>query len=76
MLARVAETLYWTARDLERAENLARLLEASQSAALEGNASNGAGGRLVREPLVRVAGDMGTSSSPTGAPTSAACRGS
>ena len=28
MLARVAETLYWTARDLERAENLARLLEA------------------------------------------------
>ena len=47
MLARVAETLYWTARDLERAENLARLLEASQSAALEGNTSNGAGGRLV-----------------------------
>ena len=58
MLARVAETLYWTARDLERAENLARLLEASQSAALEGNTSNGAGGRLVWEPLVRVAGDM------------------
>ena len=58
MLARVAETLYWTARDLERAENLARLLEASQSAALEGNASNGAGGRLVWEPLVRVAADM------------------
>jgi uncharacterized alpha-E superfamily protein len=58
VLARVAETLYWTARDLERAENLARLLEASQSAALEGNASNGAGGRLVWEPLVRVAGDM------------------
>jgi uncharacterized alpha-E superfamily protein len=58
MLARVAETLYWTARDLERAENLARLLEASQSAALEGDASNGAGGRLVWEPLVRVGGDM------------------
>jgi uncharacterized alpha-E superfamily protein len=58
MLARVAETLYRTARDLERAENLARLLEASQSAALEGDASNGAGGRIVWEPLVRVAGDM------------------
>jgi uncharacterized alpha-E superfamily protein len=58
VLARVAETLYWTARDLERAENLARLLEASQSAALEGDASNGAGGRIVWEPLVRVAGDM------------------
>ena len=27
MLARVAETLYWTARDLERAENFARLLD-------------------------------------------------
>jgi uncharacterized alpha-E superfamily protein len=58
VLARVAETLYRTARDLERAENLARLLEAGQSAALEGSASNGAGGRLVWEPLVRVAGDM------------------
>ena len=58
MLARVAETLYWTARDLERAENLARLLEASQSAALEGDTSNGAGGRLVWEPLVRVTADM------------------
>lgn len=58
MLARVAETLYWTARDLERAESLARLLEVSQAAALEGEASNGAGGRLVWEPLVRVVGDM------------------
>jgi uncharacterized alpha-E superfamily protein len=58
VLARVAETLYRTARDLERAENLARLLDAGQSAALENNASNGAGGRLVWEPLVRVAGDM------------------
>jgi uncharacterized alpha-E superfamily protein len=58
VLARVAETLYWTARDLERAENLARLLEAGQSASLEGGASNGAAGRLVWEPLVRVAGDM------------------
>ncbi len=25
MLARVAQTLYWTARDLERAESFARL---------------------------------------------------
>jgi uncharacterized alpha-E superfamily protein len=57
MLARVAETLYWTARDLERAENFARLLEVGQAAALEGDSSNGAGGRLVWEPLVRIAGD-------------------
>ena len=58
MLARVAQTLYWTARDLERAESFARLLEVGQSAALEGDSSNGAGGRLVWEPLVRIAGDM------------------
>ena len=58
MLARVAQTLYWTARDLERAESLARLLEVSQSAALEGRASNGSSTRCVWEPLVRVAGDM------------------
>jgi uncharacterized alpha-E superfamily protein len=58
MLARVAQTLYWTARDLERAESFARLLEVGQAAALEGNSSNGAGGRLVWEPLVDIAGDM------------------
>ncbi|MGD9696423.1 MAG: alpha-E domain-containing protein [Thermoleophilia bacterium] len=58
MLARVAQTLYWTARDLERAENLARLLEVSQAAALEGDASNGAGGRMVWEPLVRISSDL------------------
>jgi len=58
VLARVAETLYRTARDLERADALARLLEVSQAAALEGEASNGAGGRLVWEPLVRVVADM------------------
>lgn len=57
MLARVAQTLYWTARDLERAESLARLLEVGQSAALEGRSANGAGGRMVWEPLVRIAGD-------------------
>lgn len=58
MLARVAQTLYWTSRDLERAESLARLLEVGQSAALEGPSANGAGGRMVWEPLVRIAGDL------------------
>ena len=58
MLARVAQTLYWTARDLERAESFARLLEVGQAAALEGDSSNGAGGRLVWESLVHIAGDM------------------
>ena len=57
MLARVAQTLYSTARDLERAESFARLLEVGQAAALEGDSSNGAGGRRVWEPLVSIAGD-------------------
>ena len=58
MLARVAQTLYATARDLERAESLARLLELGQAAALEGPSANGAGERMVWEPLVRIAGDF------------------
>ena len=58
MLARVAQTLYWIARDLERAESVARLLEVGQAAALERDSSDAAGGRLVWEPLVEIAGDL------------------
>jgi uncharacterized alpha-E superfamily protein len=58
MLARVAHTLYWMARDLERAETFARLLEVSHAAALEGRSANGAGGRMVWDPLVRATADM------------------
>ena len=57
MLARVAQTLYSIARDLERAESVARLLELGQAAALEGSSANGAGERMVWEPLVRITGD-------------------
>jgi uncharacterized alpha-E superfamily protein len=57
MLARVAQTLYAIARDLERAESVARLLELGQAAALEGSSANGAGERMVWEPLVRITGD-------------------
>ena len=56
-MARVAETMDGAARDVGRAENFARLIEVGQAAALEGGSSNGAGGRLVWEPLVRIAGD-------------------
>ena len=35
MLSRVAEQLYWIFRYVERAENLARFLEVSQSMALD-----------------------------------------
>ena len=57
MLARVAESLYWTARDLERAETLSRLLEVSHAMALERGLGNGGGGRSVWEPLVEITGD-------------------
>ena len=57
MLARVAESLYWTARDLERAETLSRLLEVSHAMALERGLGNGTSGRSVWEPLVAITGD-------------------
>ena len=36
MLSRVADNLYWMARFMERAENLARLLQASNELLLDG----------------------------------------
>ena len=57
MLARVAQTLYWTARDLERAAAIARALEISHAASLEGAFQNGAGQTHIWEPVVRIAGD-------------------
>ena len=77
MLARVAESLYWTARDLERAETLSRLLEVSHAMALERGLGNGdqraqrVGARWSRSPATRSA-----SWRPTCAPTSAASPGS
>jgi uncharacterized alpha-E superfamily protein len=57
VLARVAESLYWTARNVERAETFSRLLEVSHAMALEGGFANGDGGRGVWEPLVEITGD-------------------
>ena len=56
MLARVAEALYWMARDLERAVAVARLLEVGHATSLEGDLSNGAGSRHVWEPVLGIAG--------------------
>jgi uncharacterized alpha-E superfamily protein len=56
MLARVAEALYWMARDLERAIAVARLLEVGHATSLEGDLSNGAGRRHVWEPVLGIAG--------------------
>jgi uncharacterized alpha-E superfamily protein len=57
MLARVAESLYWAARNLERCETLSRLLEVSHSLALERGSVNGAA-RAVWEPVVEITGDL------------------
>jgi len=58
MLARVAESLYWMARSVERADTYARLLEVSHAMTLEGSHANGAGRRTVWEPLVDITGDL------------------
>lgn len=57
MLARVAETLYWTARDVERAAAIARALEIAHAASLEGAGQNGAGRTHIWEPVLRMVGD-------------------
>lgn len=50
MLSRVASHLYWLSRYLERAENMARILDVGQSLALMSGRSSDL--EMVREPLV------------------------
>lgn len=57
MLARVADALYWCARDIERAATVARTLEVGHSTALEGALQNGASSHNVWQPLLRLVGD-------------------
>jgi uncharacterized alpha-E superfamily protein len=57
MLARVAETLYWIARDVERAAAIARALEIGHAASLEGTFQNGAGRTHIWEPVLSIVGD-------------------
>ena len=53
MLSRVAAQLYWLSRYLERAENMARILEVGQSLALLSKSdSSSAAPEMVSEPLV------------------------
>ena len=53
MLSRVAAQLYWMSRYLERAENMARILEVGQSFALVSASDNqGDDAEAVKEPLV------------------------
>jgi len=58
MLARVADSLYWMARAIERADTYARLLEVSHAMTLESGDPNGTGRRTVWEPLVEITGDL------------------
>lgn len=57
MLARVADSLYWTARAIERADTYARLLEVSHAMTRE-SGDVGHGARTVWEPLVEITGDI------------------
>jgi uncharacterized alpha-E superfamily protein len=58
MLARVAESMYWIARDIERADTYARLLEVAHAMTLERAMPVGDGRRTVWEPLVAITGDL------------------
>ncbi len=53
MLSRVAEAIYWMARYIERAENLARFIDVTLNLQLD----QPAGGDANWAPLVRVTGD-------------------
>jgi uncharacterized alpha-E superfamily protein len=58
MLARVAESMYWIARDVERADTYARLLEVAHAMTLEHGVSMVEGRQTVWEPLVDITGDL------------------
>ncbi len=54
MLSRVADSIYWMARYMERAENLARLLLANQSLVLDSGSTNDGS---FWEPILMTTGD-------------------
>lgn len=57
MLCRVAESLYWLARYIERAENNARILDVNLQVTLDDNHSGPAGERLEWEPILATLED-------------------
>lgn len=65
MLSRVAESLYWMSRYLERAESTARLVDVNLHLALDAAADYGG----QWGPLVNTAGDMDLFNKHYGAPT-------
>lgn len=58
MLSRVADSIYWMARYMERAENLARLLHANSQLYMDAG-SGGGGESAFWEPILMATGDDG-----------------
>jgi uncharacterized alpha-E superfamily protein len=56
MLSRVAESLYWMSRYLERAEDVARIIAVNFQASLD---APGVSQELAWEPLISITGDAG-----------------
>lgn len=57
MLSRVANLIYWTARQLERAENTARLIDVNTQLVLDMQSQQGIDDPRSWEPLVYVSGN-------------------
>src|ERR1700716_2084970 len=59
MLSRVANSLYWMSRYIERAENIARILEVNLQLLLDYRSMNDAQMRQHWLPIVQTTGDHG-----------------
>ena len=57
MLSRVANSLYWMSRYIERAENIARILDVNLQLLLDFRSLNGAQMREHWLPIVQTTGD-------------------
>ena len=68
MLARVANSLYWMSRYIERAENTARFIEVNLQFTLDPSVAGGE----QWDPLVQITGDAGIFAERHGSPTPAA----
>ncbi len=58
MLSRVADSLYWMCRYIERAENIARFLNVNYNLVLDNVNTNGAVEGVQWEPIISVTGDL------------------
>lgn len=52
MLSRVADSLYWLARYIERAENISRILDVNLQVTLDDDSSGEAGEKLAWDPIL------------------------